>query len=84
MKAAYIWQMMNQVGRYFFFFLIFYGVFVRFSARGVQKHQKKLFGKIHVKNFWPKKLRKKKLFPCRLFPNFPIDFFYRVFGRFSA
>jgi hypothetical protein len=37
--------------------------FVRFSTRGVQKHHKKLFGKIHVKNFWPKKLRKKNFFP---------------------
>jgi hypothetical protein len=29
---------------YYYFLLIFYGVFVRFSTRGVQKHQKKLFG----------------------------------------
>jgi hypothetical protein len=49
---------------------------VRFSTRGVQKHHKKLFGKIHVKKFWPKKLRKKKLFPFHLFPW--------VFGRFST
>jgi hypothetical protein len=41
---------------------------VRFSTRGVQKHHKKLFGKIHVKNFWAKKLRKKKLFSFHLFP----------------
>jgi hypothetical protein len=103
----------------------FYGVFVRFSTRGVQKHNKKLFGKIHVKNFWPKNLRKKNFFPfifshgvfvrfstrgvqkhhkkrlgespCQkllaekvekkqtfFLSYFPIDFFYRVFGRFSA
>jgi hypothetical protein len=43
---------------------------------------KHFFGEIHVKNFWPKKLRgKKKLFSFRLFPSI---FFYRVFGRFSA
>jgi hypothetical protein len=42
---------------------------VRFSTRGVQKHHKNFFGKIHVKNFWPKKLREKKLFSCRLFPS---------------
>jgi hypothetical protein len=36
---------------------------VRFSTRGVQKDHKKLFGKVHVKNFWPKKLRKKNFFP---------------------
>jgi hypothetical protein len=73
MKATYIWQMINQVGRYlfiFFFFLFFYGVFVRFSTRGVQKHHKKLFGKIHVKNFWPKKLRKKTFF----LSSFPMAF----------
>jgi hypothetical protein len=120
MKATYIWQMINQVP---WDLLFFYGVFVRFSTRGVQKHHKKLFGKVHVKNFWPKKLRGKKnpfifshgvfvrfstrgvqkhykkLFgesPCQkllaekvekkifFLSSFPIDFFYRVFGRFSA
>jgi hypothetical protein len=72
MKATYIWQMINYVGRCLFFFFFgdfFYGVFVRFSTRRVQKHHKKLFGKVHVKNFWPKKLRKKKLVSCRLFPS---------------
>jgi hypothetical protein len=39
------------------------------------------FGKVHVKNLWPKKLRKKKTI---FLPSFPFDFFYRVFGRFSA
>jgi hypothetical protein len=46
------------------------GVFVRFSTRGVQKHHKNFLGKIHVKNFWPKKLRK--------------TFFLAFFGRFSS
>jgi hypothetical protein len=41
----------------------------------------KLLGKIHVKNFWPKKLREKNLF---FLSSFPVDFFYRVSGRFSA
>jgi hypothetical protein len=36
---------------------------VRFSTRGVQKHHKQILGKIYVKNFWPKKLREKNLFP---------------------
>jgi hypothetical protein len=36
---------------------------VRFSTRGVQKHHKNFFGKVHVKNFWPKKVEKKNLFP---------------------
>jgi hypothetical protein len=44
MKAAYIWQMINQEGRYLPFFLFFIGVFVRFSTRVVQKHHKKLLG----------------------------------------
>jgi hypothetical protein len=57
-----------MVPSFLFFIFYFYGVFVRFSTRGVQKHHKKLFGKIHVKNFWPKKLRKKKLFSFHLFP----------------
>jgi hypothetical protein len=116
MKATYIWQMINQVGRYFFFlifeiflwrfcaflnkgssktsqntfwespcqkllaekfegfffpFICSHGVFVRFSTRGVQKHHKNFLGEVHVKNFWPKKLRKKNFFPvvCRLFPS---------------
>jgi hypothetical protein len=45
---------------------------VRFSTRGVQKqkHHKKLFGEIHVKNFWPKKLRKKTIF----LSSFPMAF----------
>jgi hypothetical protein len=39
MKATYIWQMINYVGRYLLFVFNFvYGVFVRFSTRGVQKH----------------------------------------------
>jgi hypothetical protein len=46
-----------------------YGVFVRFSSRGVQKHHKHFLGEVHVKNFWPKKLR--LFFPL---PSFPIDF----------
>jgi hypothetical protein len=58
-------------GKKTFFLSSFPSVFVRISTRGVQKHHKKLFGKIHVKNFWPKKLRKKPFF----LSSFPIDFF---------
>jgi hypothetical protein len=64
MKATYIWQMATfyNWGRYVpfssFFFLIFwdlfYGVFVRFATRGVQKHHKCFLGEVHVKSFWPK------------------------------
>jgi hypothetical protein len=63
-----------------FFLSSFPSVFVRFSTRGVQKHHKNFLGKIHVKNFWPKKLRKQPFF----LSSFPVDFVYRVFGRFSA
>jgi hypothetical protein len=57
--------MINGVGRYPLFFLIFkifYGVFVRFSKRGVKNTINTNLGKIHVKSFWPKKLRKKPFF----------------------
>jgi hypothetical protein len=40
---------------------------------------KSFLGEVHVKSFWPKKLRGKKSF--RLFPSI---FFYSAFGRFSA
>jgi hypothetical protein len=75
LKATYIWQMATKVGRYFFlfFFNFVYGIFVRFSTRGVQKRHKKLMGKVHVKNFWPKKLR---------FFFFPFVFSHRFFNRF--
>jgi hypothetical protein len=59
---------------------VFYGGFVRFSTRGVQKHHKNVLGEVHVENFLPKKVEK-KTFSCRLSP---FDSFYRVFGRFSA
>jgi hypothetical protein len=65
----------------FFFLRIFNGVFVRFLTKGVQKHYKNVLGEIHVKNFWPKKLRKKPRFSCRFFPSIC---FYRVVGCFSA
>jgi hypothetical protein len=46
----------------------------------LKKHHKNFLGEVHVKNFWPKKLRKKTFF----LPSFPIDLFNSVFGRFSA
>ena len=59
-----------------------YGAFFCVSQQGEFKNTIKNFlGKIYVKNFWPKKLREKKLFSFRLFPS---TFFYRVFGRFST
>jgi hypothetical protein len=49
------------------------------SQQGEFKNTIKNFlGKIHVKNFWPKKLR--LFFPV----VFSHRFFYHVFGRFSA
>jgi hypothetical protein len=84
MKATYIWQMINYVGRYllfFNFFNFFYGVFVRFSTRGVQKHHKKLFGESPCQKPLAEKVEKKTLFSFSLFPSI---LFYRVFGRFSA
>jgi hypothetical protein len=61
-------------------------VFVRFLTQSLNNQQgefknttKTFWGGVHVKNFWPKELRGKKLFSCRL----PLRFFYRVFGRFS-
>jgi hypothetical protein len=60
------------------------------SQQGEFKNTSRNFlGEVHVKNFWPKKLReKKKFFPvaCRLFPSicFYSFIFYRVIGRFSA
>ena len=77
----------NQVGRYLsgFFFLIFEIFFMAFlcvSQQGEFKNTIKNFlGKIYVKNFWPKKLRKKNFFPFVFSHRL---FFYRVFGRFSA
>jgi hypothetical protein len=40
LKAAYIWQMATKWGYHgaSFFLGLFYGVFVHFSTRGVQKH----------------------------------------------
>ena len=115
-------------GRQVLFFknfeILFYGVFVRFSTRGVRKHYKKLFGespcqkllaekvekkktfflssfpmaflcvspqgefkntkknflgKVHVKNFWPKKLRKQNFFPV----VFSHRFFFIAFSAVS-
>jgi hypothetical protein len=48
------------------------------QPRGVQKHHKKFFGGVHVKNLLPEK---KTTFSLSFFP---LDFFNRVFGRFAA
>jgi hypothetical protein len=50
---------------------LFYGVFVRFLTRGVQKHHKNFLGEVHAKNFLPKKLREQK--------GTIVFSFYRVF-----
>jgi hypothetical protein len=76
LKPTYIWQMASKWGRsvpsfFLIFLILFYGVFVRFSTRGVQKHQKQILAE--------KVERKKK--SCRISSS---ALFYRVFGRFSA
>jgi hypothetical protein len=43
--------------------------------------KKKLFGESPCQKLLAEKVEKKKLFSC---PSFPIDFFNRLFGRFSA
>jgi hypothetical protein len=43
LKTTYIWQMATKWGS-FFLKDCFYGVFVRFLTRGVQKHHEQLFG----------------------------------------
>jgi hypothetical protein len=45
------------------FEILFYGVFVRFSTRGVQKHHKNLFGESPCQKLLAEKVEKKKLFP---------------------
>jgi hypothetical protein len=57
------------------------GVFVRFSARGVQKHHEKLFGENPCQKPLAEKVEEKK---AHFLSSFPIDFFNLVFGRFSA
>jgi hypothetical protein len=54
---------------YYLFFNLFYGVFVRFSTRGVQKHHKKLFGENLCQNLLAEKVEKKNpfVFSHRLF-----------------
>jgi hypothetical protein len=86
MKRGYIWQMANKSGRLkvgtFLFFLnffkFFYGVFVRFSTRGVQKRHKKLFGESLCQKLLAGKVDKKKLFSFHLFP-FPIEIIFIAF-----
>jgi hypothetical protein len=72
----------EKVEIFFFFPFRLYPAPLCVSQQGEFKNTIKHFlGEIHVKNFWPKNLRKKNLFSFRLFPSI---FFYRVFGRFSA
>jgi hypothetical protein len=47
----------------------FYGVFVRFSTRGVQKHHKKLFGENTCQKLLAEKVEGKKLSYFRRFPS---------------
>jgi hypothetical protein len=69
-------KMLNEVGRHLSPFFVcvaffFYGVFVRFSARGVKntRESRKKMGEVHVKRPFTKKLRGKKLVFCHSFPS---------------
>jgi hypothetical protein len=57
-------------------------VFERFSARGVQKHQKNVFAKSPCRKTIPKQIDKN--FDVRNASFSSIFLFYRGFGRFSA
>jgi hypothetical protein len=65
------------MGLYFYF----YGVFVRFSTKGVQKHHNCFLRENPCQKLLAEKVEEKKT--CFL-SSFPFDLFYRVFGRFSA
>jgi hypothetical protein len=73
--------MINQVGRYLFFFFgdFVYGVFVHFSTRGVQKHHDHLFGENPCQKLLAEKVEKQKLFSFRLFPSMFFIAFLAVF-----
>jgi hypothetical protein len=80
MKATYIWQMINQVGRYLPFFSFFLWRFLCVSQQGEFKNT------TAQKTFWGKSMSKtfgEKVEICFFLSSFPI-FFYRVFGRVSA
>jgi hypothetical protein len=65
---------LNGVGRYFVYYFM---AFLCVSQQGEFKNTKKnVLGKINVKNFWPKKLRKKTLF---FLSSFPIEFILIAF-----
>jgi hypothetical protein len=53
----------EKVENFFFPLSSLPSAFVRFSTRGVQKHDKHFLGETHVKNLWPKKLRGGKKIP---------------------
>jgi hypothetical protein len=46
-----------------------YGVFVRFSTRGVPKHHQFFFGKSTCQKLFAKKLRGEELFSCHSPPS---------------
>jgi hypothetical protein len=70
-----------ELGTFFFLiFEIFFMAFLCVSQQGEFKNTIKNFlEKIHVKNFWPKKLREKKTF---FLSSFPVDFFLSRFWPF--
>jgi hypothetical protein len=68
MKATYIWQMINQVGRYFFFLLFFFMAFLCVSQQGEFKNTIKTFWGNPCQKLLAEKVEKKKLFSFHLFP----------------
>jgi hypothetical protein len=64
--------------RLFFLDIFFSCVLGRFSVRGVQKHHKNIFTKVHVE----RKFKISTKISMSVFPR--LFLFYRVFGCFSA
>jgi hypothetical protein len=75
MKATYIWQMINQVGRYLLFFIFNFNFLWRFCAflnKGSSKTPLKTFWENPCQKLLAKKVERKKNF-------FPVVFSHRFF-----
>jgi hypothetical protein len=83
LKATYIWQLATKWSRLVLFSFSFLMAFSCVSQQGEFKVQNT------TNTFWGKSMSKllaEKVEGEKTFflSSFPIDFFYRVFGRFSA
>jgi hypothetical protein len=52
MKATCVWQKAAKKDTYLLFYLDSPSLFGRFSARGVEKHHKTFWKKVHVENLF--------------------------------